>query len=348
MPFALEGPAAAPVVDPGALTFFARDLGANAMRALRIDARGVRVDPAGDAVSVAACGATRWLLGFESHGARARWSLRAEGAPELWSRAISTSDFEMVRLDCAGAAPVLGWIERGELVTVSLGTSPGAVPAVSRVRVLPATERADVEWRRAPTGEIFAAVSVWSPRSAELLRIAGGVVTHRAPLGVASSIVLALSPDRILVARTIAPDARLAFSSFAAADLSPGRDTPLPPTADRRGVVHCAWLAAGPAGRVVLALVESWQGPDWVSIAQGPNEPARQEPAYHSTVALRLWETRTGRIGPALPLGSRYAGAGAWLGEQFVLVTPVESDGVVAGVVQLRAARVRRFALRAP
>ena len=348
--FALDS-VAAPIVEPGLLTFYARDLGANAPRMLRVDARGVRVEPGAAAASVVACRGTRWLLDYADRGNRGRWSLRAHGAAELWSREGAVADFAMVTLGCSGAAPVVGWLERGELVTLTPGASPSATPAVTSVRVLPATERGDVEWRRAPSGEIFAAVRAWSPRPAELLRIASGVVTHRASLGMASDIRVALSPsaDRVLVARHLAPDAHLSFASFAATDLAPGPESPLPVATpgERRRTVTCAWLAPGRSGRVVLALVESWED-GWVAIAQGPNEPDRHEPAHHSAVMLRVWEPRTGRIGPALALGSRYAGAGAWLGDRFVLVTPVEPDGVVGGIVQLRAARIRRFSVRAP
>jgi hypothetical protein len=145
----------------------------------------------------------------------------------------------------------------------------------------------------------------------------------------------------VLVATTNARGVALVLSAFALADLAP-RSTVTIPASEPGRVVACAGLWPGPAGSVAVGVAEHWED-GFMAIPQGPDQPDRFEPAFHSAGSLRLWDAPRGRVGPPTDLGAEWVGAGGWLGDRLVLVQPVERDGIVAGIVQLRSARVRRF-----
>lgn len=351
-PFHLSSRALGPIAEGGALLFFGNDIGTHASHAVRVGAAGTGVDPglAADVAQIAACGGARWLLAFESLGMRgSRWHLRRDGGSRLWSRSFPTTALPDPRLGCAGGRIVLGWVDDGELVVADAAPSAAALRDLARVRVMPLGTIAQVPWAVAPRGDTIAvAVPGRGGSVAELLRIAvgaaGGAITHRAPLAGAPGPI-AIDGDAVLVAFDAPARQGLVLAPFALADLAPRATASIPPSEPGRSV-GCAGLWPGPGGRVAVAIDESWIGDGFVAIPQGPNEPDRFEPAYHSAGTLRLWEPANGRVGPPTHLGTRWAGAGGWLGDTLVLVQSVESAGVVGGIVQLRPARVRRFTPR--
>lgn len=351
-PFHLSSRAQGPIEEGGALVFFGNDIATHADRAIRVDAAGTRAEPGAGAgvAQLTACGGVRWLLGFQGLGMRgSRWELRQAGGPPIWSRAFPTTALPDPRLGCAGGRVVLGWVDDGELVVADAAPSAAALRDLARVRVMPRGTIAQVPWAVASRGDVFAvAVPGRGGTVAELLRIAvgpaGGAVTHRQALA-GSPEPIAIAGDAVLVAVDAPARQGLALVSLALADLAPRATATIPPSEPGHGV-GCTGLWPGPGGRVAVAIDESWIGDDFVSIPQGPNEPDRFEPAHHSAGTLRLWEPANGRVGPPTHLGTRWAGAGGWLGGTLVLVQSVESAGVVGGVVQLRSARVRRFTPR--
>ncbi len=351
-PFHLSSRALGPIEEGGALAFFGSDIATHANRAIRVDATGTRADPGAgaDVAQIAACGGVRWLLAFEGLGMRgSRWELRRDGGPPLWSRSFPTTALPDPRVGCAGGRAVLGWVDEGELVVADAAPSAAALRDLARVRLMPRGTIAQVPWAFSPRGDAIAvAVPGRGGSVAELLRIAvgpaGGAITHRAALP-GSPGPMTIAGDAVLVAVDAPARQGLVLAPFALADLAP-RATVIIPASEPGHGVGCAGLWPGPGGRVAVAIDESWIGDDFVSIPQGPNEPDRFEPAYHSAGTLRLWEPANGRVGPPTHLGTRWAGAGGWLGGTLVLVQSVESAGVVGGVVQLRPARVRRFTPR--
>lgn len=345
-PFPLSSRAIGPIGEAGGLVFFGTDIGTRADRAVRVEAAGTRAEPGADMAAITFCGGVRWHLGFEPLGTRGSWYLlRDRGGPALWSRSFPTTALPDVRLACAAGRATIGWLEDGELVLVDAAPAASAVAERGRIRVMPRGTIAQVPWALGPGGQLVAQGPARGGSPAELLRIAlgpnGAAITHRQPLAGAPGPI-AIAGTEVLVALDGPRGTGLVLAAYAITDLAP-RGTAVIPVAAPGHSAACAGLWPGPSGRVAVAVDEHWIGDDFVAIPQGPDEPDRYEPAHESAGALYLWEPARARVGPATPLGTRWVGAGGWLAGELVVVQSVEAAGVVAGVVQLRGARVRRF-----
>jgi len=331
-------------VESGSLVVFARELGPNRPRAVRVGATGgVTDEPGLEAASVASCGGGRWVVTArtERRGGTT-YALLRPGGSVVWSRAFPPLSLPSVAVQCAGATALLGWVDDGELVLAE--ASGNALGPERRTRISATGTRGVTVWAALSPTELFVAANVLVPNSStELLRIAGATITHRRSLGRANDVRLALAPGRLLAAFHDERGAAT-VASFALADLAPGPVATIPARErGRRASVASVW--PGPDGIVALSIHEGWEGPGFVAIPQGPNEPDRHEPAYHTAAYLMTWAPASGRLGPATDFGAEGIGPGAWLGPTLVVIEPLRRDRNYPNEVRLYPARVRRFSL---
>jgi hypothetical protein len=248
-----------------------------------------------------------------------------------------------VGVECAGATALFGWIDDGELVIAE--ATGNALGVEQRVRIAPSGSRTITTWVASSSVEIFVAVHVIVPTgSTEVLRIAGGAITHRRSLGRSTDVRLALARER-LVAAFHDDRGQAIVTSYARSDLVPGSVTVIAASEHGRNPsITSLW--PGPNGVVVLAIQESWEGPDFATISQGPGQPDRFEPAYHTAAYLQPWTHASGQLGRRTDSGAEWAASGAWLGSTLVVVEPLRRDRNSPNQLRFYPARVRRFQLR--
>jgi hypothetical protein len=330
-------------IEAGIFVVVARDLGSSRPRAVRIHATaGVANEPL-DALDFASCGDGRWIVTARTSASRATtYELVSPSGRVAWSRAFPPMSLPWVAVDCAGRTTLFTWVDDGELVIAE--AAGDALGTERRTRIAPRGSQLIATWVASSPAELFVAMHAIVPTGAtELLRIAGGAITHRRSLGRSTDVRLALTRER-LVAAFLGGEATV--TSFARSDLAPGAAATIPAREPgRRPAVTSLWPGAN--GVVVLGIQESCEGPDFVSIPQGSG-PARSEPAYHTAGYLQTWTLASGQLGAVTDFGAESIGRGAWLGSTLVVVEPLRRDRNSPNEVRFYPARVHRFRLASP
>jgi hypothetical protein len=332
----------------GALVAYGRAIGRGPV-ALRIDATTFREEPgfppattSGVGIARAvSCGGRRWLLEYDA--SRTRFSVRPSDGTEVWGRVFTLGAFPTMSLQCAGTRPIVGWVELGEFVTVAL------MPTVEhRTRVWPQREQGEFEWIARSADEIFASVRLGGVGEyASVLHIVLGGIAHRQSLGAAMPGAVDIANGILLVSTSPPGAGPVTLRSFALDDLAPIAAAAVPVSSEPRANGRCIHFWALAPGVVVAAIEERWEGPDTIAIPGSAvgGRPPRHEPVVHRASGLYAWSPRSTTVGPRFELGARNVGAGIVIASRLVLVEPVEAAGILRGVVQLRAARLRRFAI---